>query len=279
MVSKANARSRTHPGRTPPAPDEPFSANEPRPGLIERIAGRLKAGTVRVVEDVRYRERKPNAVKGLISSGSVDAREFEVRFPGVIDRRQRPMRIRATRARLYDDLEPDPRVELVRVLDRIVRPGDRVLALGSGTGAAARQLARLVGPSGGVVALDRDGESVRFARQRYKDPQIGFELGWIETLAGELDRAFDAVVAVDMLRDATNQIERARNTLELIRVIRPEGHLLCIGSSSESWELARRSIEPTAIEQVGNPSNSDDWRASLYRVPEPANPARPPARP
>ncbi len=228
---------------------------------------------MRIVEGVRYRERKSNSVKGLLPNATTDAREYEVRFPDRGNAGQRPMRIRVTRARIYDDLSPDPRVELVRALDSLVRPGDRVLMLGSGTGAGARRLAYLVGPSGGVVALDRDGESVRFARQRYNDPQTGFELGWTETLSGELDGAFDAAVAVDPLRDATNQIERARAIAEILRVIRPGGHVLCVGSSSESWELSRRSIEPSEVGPVGTPARSGDWRASLYRVSAPDAPA------
>lgn len=276
MVSSPRVRNRN----TAPDPDAP-SRDHPQapPGFIERVASRLRARSTRVVDGVRYRERRPNAVKGLLPTSSPDSREYEVRFPGIADRTQRPMRIRASRLRIYDDLTPDPRVELCRALDRLIRPGDRVLLLGSGTGAAASKLAYLVGPSGGVVALDRDGESVRFARQRYTDAQTGFELGWTETLSGELDDAFDAIVAADPLRDASNQIERARTASEILRVIRPEGHLLCIGSSSESWELARRTFEPTGVEPVGPPSRSDDWRASLYRVPAHPDAARTPGRP
>jgi len=249
----------SHDGRKPGG-GEPESRS---PGLLERLAGTLGTSGTRVVDGVRYRERRQRAIKGLLGAAEEGAREFEVRFP-TGDRRARPMRIRATRARIYDDLSPDPRAELVRRLDETVRPGDRVLELGSGTGASAQHLAYLAGPSGGVVALDRDGESIRFARQRYTDKQIGYELGWIETLSGELDSAFDAVVAVDPLRDTTNQIERARNLSEILRVIRDGGHLLCVGSSSETWELARRSLEGHDLQPVGDPLRSGDWRASLY---------------
>ncbi|MEM9372679.1 MAG: methyltransferase domain-containing protein [Planctomycetota bacterium] len=196
-----------------------------------------------------------------------ETREYDVRFPRTTEQRQGSMRIRATRTRIYDDLTPDPRADLVRALDRIVRPGDRVLDLGAGTGASAHRLAHIVGPSGGVVALDRDGESVRFARQRYPNPQVGFELGWTETLSGELDHAFDAAVAVDPLRDTTSQIERARCATEILRVIRPGGHLLCVGSSSESWEQARRAIEACGPQPQDSTVRSRDWRASLYRLP------------
>ena len=270
MVSPPRPRSRTTPTRveTPQVAETQPEAHPP--GFLERIAANLRAGTVRVVEGVRYRERRGRAIKGLLHQTADAVREYEVRFPGS-DRRERPMRIRATRARIYDDLNPDPRAELVRRLDDVVRPGDRVLHLGSGTGASAKRLAYLVGPSGGVVALDRDGESVRFARQRYTDAQTGYELGWIETLSGELDGAFDAVVAVDPLRDTTNQIERARSIAEILRVVRQGGHLLCVGSSSESWELARRSIEDGRLETLGEPLRSGDWRASLFRKPD-ANP-------
>lgn len=246
---------------------EPSPTQPPRSrGGLLRLIGvpqRVRLGRVRVVDGVRYKERRS---RGALGMGGTDGREYDVRFPDA-DRRGRPMRIRCTATRIFDDLTPDPRAELVRSLEGVVRPGDRVLLLGCGTGAAARHLAYLVGPSGGVVALDRDGESIRFARQRYAADQLGFELGWIDTLSGELDDAFDAAVAVDPLRDTTTQREHDKALSEIIRVIRPEGHLFCIGSSDESGERSRRTLEDQAVDPVAQPLRSLGWRASLWRRP------------
>lgn len=248
--------------------------NDPAPpSALERLVGRLASvGPARVVEveGVRYRERRPRPLRSAFGA-EPGVREYEVFFPDA-DARRRPMRIRATPTRLYDDLTPDPRVEMVRRLDTTVRPGDRVLELGCGTGGASRHLAYLVGPSGGVVALDRDGESVRFARQRYAGDQLGFELGWVETLSGELDGAFDCVVVTDPFRDARNAPERERALDEILRVLRPGGHLLCLGSSDEPAELARRELSGRGLETSGDQIRSGGWRGHLWRRPSDARP-------
>ncbi len=260
-----------------------------RGSLLSRLIDRLLAvgpGRVVTVDGVQYRERRGGRGGGgeaggpgggLRSAFSVQepgVREYEVRFPDS-DGRKRPFRIRATPTRIYDDLTPDPRAELARALDGVVRPGDRALELGCGTGAGAVYLAYLVGPSGGVVALDRDGESVRFARQRYTPAQLGFELGWVETLSGELDGAFDAVVVTDPFRDDATPADRMRTLDEVVRVLRPGGHLLCIGSSDESAESARRALSEHTLDPCGPARHAGSWRASLWTTPTPPPPLPP----
>lgn len=235
--------------------------------LFDRLLA-IGPGRVVTVDGVQYRERRTSGLRSALMGSESGVREYEVRFPDS-DARKRPFRIRATPTRIYDDLSPDPRAELVRALDPLVRPGDRVLELGCGTGAGSRHLAYLVGPSGGVVALDRDGESVRFARQRYAAAQVGYELGWVETLSGELDDAFDAVVATDPFRDDAGPAERGRTADELARVLRPGGHLLCIGSTDESAELARRTLSEHALDPVGPPRRAGSWRGVVWVSPGP----------
>src|SRR5262249_21529813 len=47
-----------------------------------------------------------------------------------------------------------------------IEPGQRVLDLGSGVGDVAMLVARMVGPSGEVVAVERDRNSIAKARTR-----------------------------------------------------------------------------------------------------------------
>src|SRR6202047_16810 len=47
-----------------------------------------------------------------------------------------------------------------------IGPGDRVLDLGSGMGDVAMLVARLVGPSGEVVGIERDASSIARANAR-----------------------------------------------------------------------------------------------------------------
>src|SRR4249919_4084462 len=58
-----------------------------------------------------------------------------------------------------------------------IGPGQRVLDLGSGVGDVAMLAARLVGPSGEVVGIERDGYSIARANARIADaglPNISF---------------------------------------------------------------------------------------------------------
>lgn len=183
-------------------------------------------------QGVVYRERSGLPLRRALSPTGPGVKEYDVRFaPGSAVRgAQHPsresMRIRYTHRRIYADLGHDPRVRLVQILRQRVRPGQRVLELGCGTGASSAMLAVLVGPSGGVVAINRDGESIRFARQRYRWDHLGFELGWLETLGGELDGAFDAAVAIDLFRDAPDEPSKSRAISSLWRVVREGGTLL-----------------------------------------------------
>lgn len=185
------------------------------------------------VNGVIYRERNSSSLRRALSPSGSGVKEYDVRFPswnGTMPASQYPMRatmrIRYTHKRMYADLGHEPRVQFFTHLNKLVRPGDRVLELGCGTGGGSAILASMVGPSGGVISVHRDGESVRFARQRYRANQLAFELGWIETLEGELDGAFDVVVAVDLFRDAPDAPSKSRAIASLWRVVRPGGVVL-----------------------------------------------------
>ena len=154
--------------------------------------------TVRV-DGVRYRERTRDPLRRAMTRAGGGVKEYDVRFAPESGRKRATMRIRCTPERMYADIGTTRRPALYGHLRELVTPGLRVFELGCGTGAGTERLGELVGPSGGVVAVDRDRESIRFARQRYVSAQVGFEIGWVETLAGELDGAFDTVIAVDAL--------------------------------------------------------------------------------
>lgn len=142
-----------------------------------------------VVDQVRYTERDAVPLARALASEPSGSKDYLVRFPDGSG-----MRIRCQHTRVYADLMPDPRLPAYEALQRIIKPGMRVLEMRAGTGAGSALLAWTVGPSGGVVALERDGESVRFARRRFSVPHLATERGGVESLRGELDGAFDAIV-------------------------------------------------------------------------------------
>jgi len=213
----------------------------------ERAWGRLFRRLVRLMRSIGvtrrrvevggvvYRELSGVSLRRALGETGAGVKEYEVRFPlPGADMRSKQyahresMRIRFTRNRQYSDVGHDPRVRFVRSLRGQVKPGQRVLELGCGTGSASARLAAEVGPSGGVVAINRDGESIRFARQRYRFDHLAFELGWLDTLSGELDGAFDVVIVVDLFRDAPDDPGKSRAIAELWRVLREGGSVLMV---------------------------------------------------
>jgi len=162
------------------------TTNEPGVGrrrptpVLERIRAALWARRFEV-DGVEYRARR---------RGSGE-RSYDVRFPG-----GQAMRVRSTGQRVYDDLCGRARIALYERAGGWSRPGMRILDLPSGTGGGAAWLSRRVGPSGAVVAIERDSESVRFARRRWGVGNVAFEIGGAEQLEGEPDGSFDGAVVV-----------------------------------------------------------------------------------
>ena len=173
-----------------------------------------------VVEGVRYRERTTEPLRRALSERGPGYKDFDALFPD-----EAPLRIRCTARRQYADIAGPHILAPYQLADPIVRPGMRVLDVRCSTGFGSAHLAELVGPSGAVVALDTDHESIRFARRRYTQPNISFEIGDIRSIGGELDGAFDAVVAVDLL---VSLAEAPSLAAGLWRVLAPGGPMLLV---------------------------------------------------
>ncbi len=100
-----------------------------------------------------------------------------------------------------------------------IKPGDRVLDVGCGTGALTLAAAERAGSHGSVVGVDPNPEMLAVARR--KSPPIE----WIEGRAEALpmpDRDFDAVVSQFALMFVD---DRAGALREMMRVLRPDGTL------------------------------------------------------
>src|SRR5262245_12319894 len=101
-------------------------------------------------------------------------------------------------------------------------PGQRVLDLGTGTGAVAILAAPRVAPGGRVLAVDPSPDMLRAARERAGAlglPGIDFAEGRAEALPAP-DGSQDAVLASLSLMYA---IDRAAAAREIARVLRPGG--------------------------------------------------------
>jgi SAM-dependent methyltransferase len=100
-----------------------------------------------------------------------------------------------------------------------VRAGQRVLDVACGTGVLARDVARLVGPSGSVIGLDAGAGMLAVAARLA--PTIEWHQGTAEALPFERD-SFDAVVSQFGLMFFRDRILALR---EMMRVLRPGGRM------------------------------------------------------
>ena len=115
----------------------------------------------------------------------------------------------------------------LRLMD--LRPGERVLDLGCGSGWATRLLSRLVGEGpegfGQVVGLDVSDEMVRQARAASKDfENILYVWGSAQQIPWE-ENFFDKVLSVESFYYYADQ-DRALS--ELFRVMAPHGRLFIL---------------------------------------------------
>jgi SAM-dependent methyltransferase len=117
-------------------------------------------------------------------------------------------------------------VRLVPITEAFFReagigPGQRVLDLGSGVGDVAMLAARLVGPSGEVVAVERDARSINRAKSRCTD--AGFRnVQFRECDIAQIpsDGQFDAVVGRYILQFIPDPVSVLRS---VSRLVRPDG--------------------------------------------------------
>lgn len=107
-----------------------------------------------------------------------------------------------------------------------VRPGDRVLDVGCGTGTLAIAMKRRVGRSGVVCGIDASPEMIARARRKAAKARVdvSFDVAIVEALPFG-DASFDVVTSTLMLHHLPMPV-RQQCVREIRRVLKPGGRLL-----------------------------------------------------
>jgi SAM-dependent methyltransferase len=142
-----------------------------------------------------------------------------------------------------------------------IRPGHRVLDLGSGLGDVSMLLARLVGSSGQVVGIERDASSIARAQARVAAEGLG-NVKFLNTDVNNIitDQLFDAAVGRFILMFLADPVSVLRS---VSRLVRPGGVLafqepswipmLALGDRLPLWSCVLRSIHETILRSGANP--------------------------
>jgi SAM-dependent methyltransferase len=117
---------------------------------------------------------------------------------------------------------------LVPVVDQVLvraglQPGERVLDLGTGTGAVAERAALAVGVDGHVLAVDPSPEMLALAGRRADQASVRFQLAEGSGESIPADGSFDVILASLSLMFV---IDRAAAAREMARVLRSGGRLV-----------------------------------------------------
>src|ERR1039457_2793021 len=135
----------------------------------------------------------------------------------------------------------DPRVLNRRTLERdhrslanLLGPGMLVLDVGCGTGPITAGIARIVGPEGWGLGIDRDGAQVGQARQEHAGvPNLSFEEE--DALSMPFEGRFDIVTAARTLQWLSQPGEAV---VRMMRAAKPGGRVVVLDYNHEdnSWD-------------------------------------------
>jgi SAM-dependent methyltransferase len=142
-----------------------------------------------------------------------------------------------------------------------IGPGQRVLDLGSGVGDVAMLVARIVGPSGEVIGIERDGSSVARAKARVADAGLR-NVSFTQTDVNEIvgDKPFDAAVGRFILMFLPDPVSVLR---PVVRLVHPGGVvafqepswtvMLALGARLPLWFRVRQLIHEILLRSGANP--------------------------
>ncbi|MFF1408572.1 class I SAM-dependent methyltransferase [Streptomyces sp. NPDC058289] len=146
-----------------------------------------------------------------------------------------------------------------------LRPGDRVLDAGCGTGRALTALRAAVGPSGTVLGADVTPQMLVAAHEAGRDAEGALLLADVARLPLR-DGVLDAVFAAGLIAHLPDP---GANLRELARVVRPGGRLALFHPIGRAALAARHGRELTPDDMRAEPNlgpllAGSGWRMTSY---------------
>lgn len=140
-------------------------------------------------------------------------------------------------------------------VDRL-RPGERVLDIGSGPGAVAYSMAERAGAV--VTGIDLAAENVATARKRFRHHNLTFVVG--DALAARERAAFETIVLSNVLEHFDERIEFLRRTQNRIG---PRRWLIRVPMSNRDWRVPMR--EELGLGSFNDPGHYVEYTEESFR--------------
>ena len=154
-----------------------------------------------------------------------------------------------------------------------VRPGQKVLDLGGGTGDLTAKFSRIVGEKGHVILADINNSMLNVGRDKLRDTGIVGNVHYVQANAEELpfpDDYFDAITISFCLRNVTDKDKALRS---MFRVLKPGGRLLVLEFSKPVFEPLSKVYDaysfhllPKMGQLVANDAESYRYLAESIRM-------------
>lgn len=130
-----------------------------------------------------------------------------------------------------------------------LEPGMTVADIGAGTGYIARRMARLVGPTGRIDAVDVQPEMIRMLRTlaaKEKLPQIRPALGSVDNVRLR-PRSVDVAIMVDVY----HELERPYEVLaSVVRALKPGGRVVFVEYRAEDPAVPIKPLHKMSEAQI-----------------------------